>query len=247
MNHLLLTAVGSIFILGGAAFHAEGREQSLLICEQEPAATFSESVTEKQDSSSVTSPALSDSSGRASLSGLPGFEWDTPAMDTGETIVLTSPPAHMPVLLRGGPTPGEFFIPRGLKIEQQHIFTATADAGRLVTRGIFLRPISGGYKSQGIHDRNAVDLAIECGRPVMAAATGTVQAVGTRGLNGGYGRYVIIEHERGILTLYAHLSQVLVTVGQYVEQGFPIGLVGTTGNSTGCHLHFEVRGAKNPF
>ena len=64
---------------------------------------------------------------------------------------------------------------------------------------------------------------------------------------GGYGNYIIIEHPNGTQTLYAHLSAVYVSVGARVSQAQPIGEVGSTGKSTGPHLHFEVRGAKNPF
>ncbi|HKY74491.1 MAG TPA: M23 family metallopeptidase [Patescibacteria group bacterium] len=58
---------------------------------------------------------------------------------------------------------------------------------------------------------------------------------------GGYGRYVIIEHENGIRTLYAHMSKSFVDVGKEVDQNTVIGLVGSTGRSTGPHIHFEVR------
>ena len=57
----------------------------------------------------------------------------------------------------------------------------------------------------------------------------------------GYGYYVIVDHGGGYKTLYAHLSAIYVTEGQWVAQGTPVGAVGSTGNSTGPHLHFEVR------
>jgi murein DD-endopeptidase MepM/ murein hydrolase activator NlpD len=67
------------------------------------------------------------------------------------------------------------------------------------------------------------------------------------GWNGGYGQYVVIRHNNGSQTLYAHLSQNYVGVGAYVAQGEAVGAMGNTGRSTGTHLHFEVRGARNPF
>lgn len=113
--------------------------------------------------------------------------------------------------------------------------------------GYYIRPISSGRRSQGLHGYNGVDLADSCGTPVVAAATGDVIISRILGWNGGYGAYVAIDHANGTQTLYAHLGSVIVGSGWHVVQGQMIGSVGTTGNSTGCHLHFEVRGARNPF
>lgn len=120
--------------------------------------------------------------------------------------------------------------------------------------GYFIRPISGGRNSRatasnphGLHGLNGVDLADSCGTPVSASAAGTVLVARNSGWNGGYGQYVVITHPNGTQTVYAHFSKVSVYVGQQVAQGTIIGLMGRSGNSTGCHVHFEVRGAKNPF
>lgn len=113
--------------------------------------------------------------------------------------------------------------------------------------GYFLRPIDGGRKTQGIHGYNGVDLADSCGDPVYASASGDVLIAKSTGWNGGYGEYVVIAHPNGTQTLYAHLSKVLIGPGWHVTRGMQIGNIGTTGRSTGCHVHFEVRGAKNPF
>lgn len=113
--------------------------------------------------------------------------------------------------------------------------------------GYYARPITGGRKTQGIHGYNGVDLADSCGTPVFASAGGTVIIARTQGWNGGYGKYIVIAHPNGTQTVYSHLSMVNVGVGQAVAQGYQIGSIGSTGNSTGCHVHFEVRGAKNPF
>lgn len=110
-----------------------------------------------------------------------------------------------------------------------------------------VRPIAGGRKSQGIHGHNGIDLTSSIGTPVLAAASGRVIAVKVGGYNGGYGNMIIISHEKGIQTVYAHLRSVSVTQGEQVTQGQQIGELGNTGRSTGPHLHFEVRGAKNPF
>lgn len=113
--------------------------------------------------------------------------------------------------------------------------------------GYYLRPIIGGRKTQGIHGFNGVDLANSCGLPVLATAGGQVIISKSGGWNTGYGRYAVIVHPNNTQSLYGHLSKVLVGVGQSVDQGSAIGLIGSTGRSTGCHLHFEIRGARNPF
>lgn len=111
----------------------------------------------------------------------------------------------------------------------------------------YLRPINGWGKSRGLHGFNSVDFAAPSGTPILASASGKVIISRGSGWNGGYGKYVAIEHSNGTQTLYAHQSRVIVSKGQNVVQGQVIGYVGTTGNSSGNHLHFEVRGAKNPF
>lgn len=112
--------------------------------------------------------------------------------------------------------------------------------------GYFMRPVSL-VKTQGIHGHNGVDFGGPIGSSIKAAASGTVTVAREGGYNGGYGSYVVISHSNGTQTLYAHMSSVAVSVGQSVSQGQYIGAVGNTGKSTGPHLHFEVRGARNPF
>lgn len=97
------------------------------------------------------------------------------------------------------------------------------------------------------HGFNGVDIANSCGTPILAAAAGTVIVADAVGWNGGYGRYVKIQHPNGVVTLYAHARELFVESGVSVNQGDAIALMGSSGNSTGCHVHFEVRGAKNPF
>ena len=112
--------------------------------------------------------------------------------------------------------------------------------------GYYIRPLVGGIRTQGLHGWNAVDIGTPVGTPIMAAAAGEIIIARASGWNGGYGKYVGISHYNGTQTIYGHLSQVYVDPGQMVAQGQVIGLSGNTGNSTGPHLHFEVRGAKNP-
>lgn len=93
-----------------------------------------------------------------------------------------------------------------------------------------------------------IDVANRVGTPIKAVAEGTVSY--SRWNDGGYGYLVEITHPDGTVTLYAHNSRLMVREGQYVQQGDVISLMGSTGRSTGPHLHFEIRppgkGAVNP-
>ena len=114
--------------------------------------------------------------------------------------------------------------------------------------GYYIRPISGGIRTQGLHGYNGVDLTTgSAGDPIYASATGKVIISKESGWNGGYGNYVVIQHDNNTQTLYAHNSRNIVARGQTVVQGQVVGYIGSTGKSTGPHLHFEIRGAKNPF
>ena len=113
--------------------------------------------------------------------------------------------------------------------------------------GYYIRPIKGGVRTQGIHGYNGVDLANLTGTPIYASAGGTVIVSKESGWNGGYAKYIVIQHDNNTQTLYAHNNDNIVARGQKVVQGQVIGYVGSTGNSTGPHVHFEIRGAKNPF
>ena len=108
-------------------------------------------------------------------------------------------------------------------------------AGRLTSGyGWRVHPISGNRKHH-----NGIDIANSTGTPIRAAAAGTVIHASS-GWNGGYGTSVKIKHSNGYVTHYAHLSSISVKVGQKVSAGQTIGAMGSTGSSTGPHLHFEV-------
>ncbi len=112
----------------------------------------------------------------------------------------------------------------------------------------YIAPLSNYTETQGIHGYNAVDLAAPRGTPIMAAAAGDVIVARAGGWNGGYGSYVVIQHDNGSQTLYAHMSKVATYDGAHVQQGEVIGYVGMTGLTTGPHVHFEIRdGIRNPF
>lgn len=99
-----------------------------------------------------------------------------------------------------------------------------------------IHPISGEYKSHG-----GVDFDANYGQNIYAAGSGTVIEAWTQDdWGGGWGYYVVIQHDNGLQTLYAHCSSLAVSVGDYVSTGQTIAYVGSTGYSTGSHLHFEV-------
>jgi murein DD-endopeptidase MepM/ murein hydrolase activator NlpD len=123
----------------------------------------------------------------------------------------------------------------------------TAEERALIYGYIFIKPVHGrftsnyGYRRHPIFgDRRfhtGIDIAAPTGTSVAAAKEGTVIFAGWKS---GYGNCIIIKHQFGYTTLYGHLSRISVRVGQWVSQGQTIGRVGSTGNSTGPHLHFEV-------
>ncbi|MEH7248334.1 M23 family metallopeptidase [Neobacillus niacini] len=103
-------------------------------------------------------------------------------------------------------------------------------------------PTSGGYVSSQQGQRwgkshKGIDIARPSNRTIKAADNGTVVSAGW---DGGYGNKIVVDHQNGIRTVYAHLESIGVSVGQTVSQGSAIGVMGSTGNSTGIHLHFEV-------
>ena len=113
----------------------------------------------------------------------------------------------------------------------------------LAGTGAFIRPISGGFTScpyGGYPGHKGIDLTYSggaYGRAIYASASGTVISAGW---SGGYGYCVRIRHSNGYVTLYAHCSSLLVSAGDSVTQGQQIARIGSTGNSTGPHVHFEI-------
>lgn len=108
-----------------------------------------------------------------------------------------------------------------------------------------IKPIASGYTitsrygSRGGSTHTGLDIAAPTGTTIHATASGTVSMVKHQG--GSYGNYLIINHGNGVQTLYAHCTSLLVSEGQTVSQGQAIATVGSTGNSTGPHLHLEIR------
>jgi murein DD-endopeptidase MepM/ murein hydrolase activator NlpD len=130
----------------------------------------------------------------------------------------------------------------------------SAGDGPSLGDGTFIWPVSGpitsgfGYRTDPITGATAyhagLDIGAGCGTPIKAAGTGVILSAGFN--SGGYGNMTLINHGNGLSTLYGHQSSIIVSAGQSVTQGQVIGYVGSTGKSTGCHLHFEVRVNGNP-
>ena len=105
-------------------------------------------------------------------------------------------------------------------------------------------PITSGFAFRGYRWHYGMDLDLETGDSVRAAYDGVVRIQAWDG--GGYGNYILVRHYNGLETIYGHLSKALVPVGTFVKAGQLIGYGGSTGRSTGSHLHFEVRYQGNP-
>lgn len=117
----------------------------------------------------------------------------------------------------------------------------TPDAGQVSATGSFAWPTSGNITQRFVWYHPAIDIANSAAPDVLAADSGTVTVAGWPD-NYGYGNRVMIDHGNGFVTLYAHLQSMYVTAGQRVNRGDAIGKMGSTGRSTGTHLHFEIRG-----
>ncbi|MDO4920395.1 MAG: M23 family metallopeptidase [Phascolarctobacterium sp.] len=164
---------------------------------------------------------------------------------------------------KGGPTLGDS-SPMGYMLEQEKNIHNEANAKKADLENLIsalenenyrremtpsVWPTSGGYISSAFGGRAnpfdgysrdwhpGIDIAIDYGAPVYASAAGYVQQAGWYG---GYGRYVRLSHDFGYVTAYGHMSSIEVSAGQYVQKGEIIGYVGSSGYSTGPHLHFEV-------
>jgi len=132
---------------------------------------------------------------------------------------------------------------------QPRYFAQVPSAGTITGSGQFAWPASGQISQGYSWYHKAIDIANAASPDILASDDGQVIVVGWPA-PAAYGNRVIIDHGNGYTTLYAHLSQIYVSAGQQVSRGQAIGKMGSTGRSTGTHLHFEIRlanAAQNPF
>jgi murein DD-endopeptidase MepM/ murein hydrolase activator NlpD len=136
-------------------------------------------------------------------------------------------------------------VPDGVKPEEvlwspiARVKQITPDAGTVVASGIFVWPTGGTITQRFVWYHPGLDIANRSMPDVLAADSGTVVIAGWPD-NSGYGNRIILDHGNGYRTLYGHLSKIYVVPGQTVARGNAIGKMGSTGRSTGPHLHFEV-------
>lgn len=150
---------------------------------------------------------------------------ETFALAVGQTVIVPegTPPAQ-------APAPSAFA-------------RRTPDAGTVTASGSFIWPASGNISQRYSWYHKAIDISNKSAPEIIAADAGTVTVAGWPS-NEGYGNRVIVDHGNGYETLYAHMAKVYVSVGQRVKRGDPVGQMGSTGRSTGVHLHLEVRKTK---
>jgi murein DD-endopeptidase MepM/ murein hydrolase activator NlpD len=141
-------------------------------------------------------------------------------------------------------TPGQVLYIPGGTIEIKPVYQPGVSYYAKIQAGVqgtsaFLWPTSGIITSYPVSYHMALDIANAAAPPILASDTGTVTFAGC--LNWGYGCHIIIDHGNGYQSLYGHLSSIEASPGQAVSKGQRIGIMGSTGRSTGTHLHFEIR------
>jgi len=142
------------------------------------------------------------------------------------------------LIIPDGQMPDEPIAPRANLAQQM-----TPNAGQVSATGSWIWPAAGVITQWFKAWHKGLDIANGSGGPILAADSGTVIVAGWPD-NTGYGNRVLVDHGNGYRTLYAHLSKIAVNVGQTVKRGDTLGQMGSTGRSTGTHLHFEIRSSK---
>jgi murein DD-endopeptidase MepM/ murein hydrolase activator NlpD len=142
----------------------------------------------------------------------------------------------------------DLIVPDGVMPKEQpttpRYYAEVPAAGTITGTGQFAWPVNGRITQYFVWYHQGIDIANSSAPPILAADSGTVTLVGWPA-PWAYGNRVLIDHGNGFSTLYAHLSAIYVSAGQAVSRGQTIGKMGSTGRSTGVHLHFEIRNSGN--
>lgn len=162
-----------------------------------------------------------------SASGKPAEESKVSTLSEGEITVAEAEPTGKPVK-----APSK--KPAEKPAEEPSLGAPLSKLSVASPYGNRINPMSG----SGEEMHTGMDFAGACGTPVLAAGPGTVTESGWHPYGGG--QRIVIDHGGGLQTTYNHLDSLGTTVGEKIDRAAAIGAVGSTGNSTGCHLHFEV-------
>ncbi|MDO8515614.1 MAG: M23 family metallopeptidase [bacterium] len=162
-------------------------------------------------------------------SSQPLVDWPYNSFANDETFELL---AGQTLVIPGGVMPEEIIRPVYQLTPTQTLFARGS--------GALSWPASGTMTQYFSWYHNGDDIANGVGTPIAAADSGRVILAERSGYNGGYGKYIKVDHGNGLVTLYAHMSEVMVNVGDNVGRGGLLGKMGSTGRSTGSHLHFVV-------
>ena len=168
------------------------------------------------------------------------INWPFNSYSNDETFALA---AGQVLIVPDGVKPAEI-----LWDPKRYVAQTTPSAGAVSATGQFIWPAAGTITQRYVWYHRAIDIANSSAPPILAADSGRVILAGWPD-NVGYGNRVLIDHGNGLQTMYAHLSGISVSEGQTVNRGDVIGRMGSTGRSTGTHLHFEIRtggGLVNP-
>jgi murein DD-endopeptidase MepM/ murein hydrolase activator NlpD len=164
---------------------------------------------------------------------------ESEVLQKGQGLFLPGAEPIQPIIVSAPSTYRNTTITR----DDRTIVSASPSTAAPASGQMFIFPTRGSI-TQGYHAGHyALDIADRSKPPIWAAGGGTITKSSTGTWGGGYGNHVIIDHGNGYTTLYAHMSSVNVYVGQYVNQGEVLGIMGNTGRvygATGIHLHWEV-------
>ncbi|WP_309742311.1 M23 family metallopeptidase [Chamaesiphon sp. OTE_20_metabat_361] len=216
------------------------RFQPPVLTQMRPAATTNRNLqpgATSQTTASVTTVAPDSiqiaipSSGSSRIEVRPVAQ--LPIVTTRTVPIVPAIPSVRPAASGRSPSTPIAFVNPGNEQSTQIVYPLSSPAPITSSFGWRTHPITG---SRRFH--SGVDIGAPMGAPVVAAGSGVIVSAGWQG---GYGKAIVIQHNGIQQTLYGHLSEVFVQPGQRIERGMVIGQVGSTGNSTGPHLHFETR------